>query len=125
MRVCDCLAALPVSLVRGQRSLARSEKVKIMQVGVALYGSARVVIGQPLVEVSFDSSTITLNQVLQHLIATYPRARPYLLDEAGRLPSFMRVLINNVRPDQDVTLATVLHDKDQVALLVAVAGGEQ
>ncbi len=96
-----------------------------MQVGVALYGSARVVIGQPLVEVSFDSSTITLSQVLQHLIAAYPRARPYLLDEAGRLPSFMRVLINNVRPDPDVTLATVLHDKDQVALLVAVAGGEQ
>ena len=96
-----------------------------MQVSVALYGSARVVIGQPLVEVSFDSSTITLSQVLQHLIAAYPRAAPYLLDEAGRLPSFMRVLINNVRPDPDATLATVLHDKDRVALLVAVAGGEQ
>ncbi len=96
-----------------------------MQVSVALYGSARVVIGQPLVEVSFDSSTITLSQVLQHLIAVYPRAAPYLLNEAGRLPSFMRVLINNVRPDPDATLATVLHDKDRVALLVAVAGGEQ
>ena len=96
-----------------------------MQVRVALYGSARVVVGQPLVEVSFDSSSITLSQVLQHLIAAYPRAAPYLLDEAGGLPSFMRVLINNVRPDPDATLATVLHDQDRVALLVAVAGGEQ
>ena len=108
----------------GQRSPARISQVSGMQVSVALYGSARVVIGQPLVEVSFDSSTITLSQVLQHLIAAYPRAAPSLLDEAGRLPSFMRVLINNVRPDPDATLATVLHDKDRVALLVAVAGGE-
>jgi|SRR6266699_4369036 molybdopterin converting factor small subunit len=95
-----------------------------MRVGVTLYGSARVVIGQPLVEVSFDASTTTLGQVLQQLIVAYPRARPYLLDEAGSLPSFMRVLINTVRPDPDAALATVLHDKDRVALLVAVAGGK-
>ena len=94
-----------------------------MQVSVVLYGSARVVIGQPQVEVSCDSTTATLGAVLQHLIATYPRAQPYLLDGAGRLPSFMRVLINNVRPDPDATLTTVLRDKDRVALLVAVAGG--
>ena len=94
-----------------------------MRVGVTLYGSARVVIGQPRVEASFDTSTATLGQVLQQLIATYPRAQPYLLDEAGGLPSFMRVLINNVRPDPDATLATMLRDEDRVALLVAVAGG--
>jgi molybdopterin converting factor small subunit len=96
-----------------------------MRVGVALYGAARVVIGQPVVKVSFDTSTTTLGQVLQRLIALYPRARPYLLDEAGRLPSFVRVLINHIRLDPDATLATVLHDEDQVALLVAVAGGER
>ena len=58
------------------------------------------------------------------MIATYPRVRPYLLDEAGMLPSFMRVLINDARPDPDATLATVLHNEDRVSLLVAVAGGE-
>jgi molybdopterin converting factor small subunit len=96
-----------------------------MRVGVTLYGAARVVIDQPRVEVSFDTSTATLVQVLQQLAAVYPRAQPYFLDEAGRLPSFVRVLINHIRPDPDATLATVLHDEDQVTLLVAVAGGER
>ena len=96
-----------------------------MQVDVVLYGAARVVIGQPLIAISFDTPTATLEQVLQHLIATYPRARPYLLDGAGALPAFMRVLINNVRPEPDASLATILHDKDRVALLAAVAGGKQ
>ncbi len=96
-----------------------------MQVGVALYGAARVVIGQPRVEVSFDTPTIALGQVVEKLIAAYPRVRPYLLDESGMLPSHIRVLINAVRPDPDATLATVLRDGDRLALLVAVAGGEQ
>jgi molybdopterin converting factor small subunit len=96
-----------------------------MQVGVALYGAARVVIGQPRVEVACDTPTIALGQVMEQLIATYPRARPYLLDESGMLPSHIRVLINEVRPDPDATLATLLHDGDRLALLVAVAGGEQ
>ena len=94
-----------------------------MRVEVALYGSARVIVGQPQVEVSFETSTATLGQLLQHLAARYPRARPYFLDEAGRLPSFVRVLINAVRPDPDATPASILHDADRVALLVAVAGG--
>jgi len=94
-----------------------------MHVSIALYGAARVVIGQPLVDLSFDIPAITLGQVLEKMIATYPRARPYLLDESGSLPSYMRVLINNVRPNPDATLATLLLDKDRVSLLVAVAGG--
>ncbi len=94
-----------------------------MHVGVAVYGAARVVIGQSLADLSFDASTITLGQVLERMIAAYPRARPYLLDEAGRLPSYIRVLINEERPNPDATLATKLHDEDRVALLVAVAGG--
>ena len=94
-----------------------------MHVGVTIYGAARVVIGQPLVDVTFNTSSITLGQLLERMIATYPRARPYLLDEAGLLPSHMRILINNARPDPDATLATTLHHEDQVALLVAVAGG--
>lgn len=94
-----------------------------MRVEVALYGSARVIVGQPQVEVSFETSTATLGQLLQHLAAGYPRARPYFLDEAGRPPSFVRVLINAVRPEPDATPDTILHDADRVALLVAVAGG--
>jgi molybdopterin converting factor small subunit len=94
-----------------------------MRVSVALYGAARVVIGQPLVELSFDAPSVTLAQVLEKMIADYPRARPYLLDDVGQLPSYIRVLINNARPDSDATPAMVLHDDDHVTLMVAVAGG--
>ena len=95
-----------------------------MHVWIALYGSARVVIGQPQLDIALDSPSITLGEVLEKMIALYPRARPYLLDEAGMLPTYIRVLINEVRPEPDATPATLLHDQDRVALLVAIAGGE-
>ena len=94
-----------------------------MHVWIELYGAARVIIGQPQIDIAFDSSSITLGEVLESMIALYPRARPYLLDEAGTLPPYMRVLINEVRPDPDATPATLLHDQDHIALLLAVAGG--
>jgi molybdopterin converting factor small subunit len=96
-----------------------------MQVDVSLYGATRVVIGQPLVAVVCDAPSTTLGQVLEKLIKSYPRAQPYLLDEAGRLQFYIRVLINNVRPDPDATLGTVLSDGDRLTLLVAVAGGKE
>lgn len=94
-----------------------------MQVRVALYGGARVVSGQPVVDLSFDTPVVTLGQVLEGLIAVYPRVRPHLLDERGMLQTSIRVLINDVRPEPDATFETVLHDGDRVTLLVAVAGG--
>jgi molybdopterin converting factor small subunit len=96
-----------------------------MQVDVTLYGAARVVIGQPLVAVVCDAPSTTLGQVLEKLIKSYPRARPYLLDEAGRLQFYIRVLINDVRLDPDATLGTVLSNGDRLTLLVAVAGGKE
>ena len=94
-----------------------------MQVTVRLFGAARVIIGQPHVNISFDTPTITLSQLLEQLIATYPRVQPYLLDESRQIPSSIRVLINHIRPNPDATLTTVLHDEDHVTLLLAVAGG--
>src|SRR5690242_4644539 len=95
-----------------------------MQIYITLYGAARVVIGAQQIDVDFDSAPITLGAVLKKIISQYPRARPYLLDESGILPSYMRVLINGVRPVPDATPATLLHDQDRVSLLVAVAGGK-
>src|SRR5438876_5082580 len=112
-------------LARPARTPVYGKESGVMEVGVALYGAARVVIGQARVNVTFGSPSITLGQVLEKLAATYPRARAYLLDEAGMLPFHMRVLINDARPDPDATLATMLYDEDQVALLVAVAGGQR
>jgi molybdopterin converting factor small subunit len=96
-----------------------------MRIWITLYGAARVVIGQPHVDIAFDSPSITLGEVLAKMIVQYPRAQPYLLDEAGMLPPYMRVLINEMRPDPDATPATLLHDQDHVALLVAIAGGKR
>ena len=96
-----------------------------MHVWIALYGAARVVIGQQQLDIAFDSPSITLGEVLERMIVLYPRARPYLLDEVGMLPSYIRVLINEVRPEPDATPATLLHDRDRVTLLVAIAGGER
>jgi molybdopterin converting factor small subunit len=95
-----------------------------MHVCIALYGSARVVLGQPQIDIAFDSPSITLGEVLERMIALYPRARPYLLDETGMLQPYIRVLINEERPVPDATPATLLHDQDRIALLQAIAGGE-
>jgi molybdopterin converting factor small subunit len=92
-------------------------------VRVALYGGARVVTGQRHVEVMFDTTEITIGEVLNRLIGNYPRVRPYVLDETGSLPLEMRILLNEVRPEPDATLATILRDGDRLALLMIVAGG--
>jgi len=105
--------------------LACLREYDYLQVGITLYGAARVVIGQSQMDLAFDSLSVTLGEVLEKIIALYPRAQPYLLDESGRLPLYIRVLINEVRPDPDATPATLLHDHDRVILLVAVAGGER
>ncbi len=94
-----------------------------MQIHVALYGGARVVSGKSAMDLSFDTPTITLAQLLEKLIASYPRVRSYLLDASGMLQTSIRVLINKERLEPDATLETLLHDEDQVTLLVAVAGG--
>lgn len=96
-----------------------------MRVHIALYGGARVVSGQSGVDLSFDAQTITLAQILERLIASYPRVRTYLLDASGMIQTSIRVLINNERPEPDAALETLLHDEDRVTLLVAVAGGEE
>ena len=94
-----------------------------MQIRVTLFGGARVVAGKPTIDLSFDMQHVTLAQVIDSIIARYPRARPYLLDAAGSRQPHIRVLINQARPQPDATLSTAIHDGDEVALLIAVAGG--
>jgi molybdopterin converting factor small subunit len=96
-----------------------------MQVRVVLFGGARVVVGRSGVDLSFDLPFVTVGQLVEELIATYPRVQPYLQDASGMLNSSLRVLINKERPVPDATLATVVYDGDEVTFLVAVAGGAQ
>lgn len=94
-----------------------------MQLRVALFGGARVVVGKSVVDLSFDAPAVPLGQLVEELIATYPRVRPYLLDASGVIHPSLRVLLNNEWPVPEVTLETLLHDGDGVTFLVAVAGG--
>jgi len=94
-----------------------------MQIRVTLFGGARVVAGAPTIDLTFDAPSVTLRQVIDSISARYPRARPYLLAASGDLASHIRVLINQARPQPDATLSTPIYDGDEVALLVAVAGG--
>ena len=94
-----------------------------MRLHITLYGAMRVVAGQSNVDLSFDRPSVTLAQVIEALTAIYPRLRPYLLDALGELHSYLRILLNNERPDPDVTLATALHDNDRLVFLTPVAGG--
>ena len=95
----------------------------MMQLHVRLYGPMRVVVGQADVDLSFDVSSVTLAQVVEALTADYPRVRRYLLDASGALLPSVRILLNDVRPDPDTTLATPLQANDQVVFLTPVAGG--
>lgn len=94
-----------------------------MYIRAVLYGGARVVVGKSVVDLSFDTPSVTMAQLVDELIAVYPRVRPYLLATSGTLHTSLRVLLNNERPDPDVTLATLLHADDKITFLVAVAGG--
>lgn len=94
-----------------------------MQLHITLYGAMRVVAGQSKVDLSFETPSVNLAQVIEALTAAYPRVRPYLLDASGGLHPFLRILLNNKRADPDVTLATSLHADDQLVFLTPVAGG--
>jgi hypothetical protein len=54
----------------------RTLKGRMMRVGVTFYGSARVVIDRPRLEVLLASAAATPGQVAQQLVVTYPCARP-------------------------------------------------
>jgi molybdopterin converting factor small subunit len=94
-----------------------------MQVQVALYGAARVIVGRPVVELAFAADAVTLAQAIDALIVAHPRVRPYLLDDGGALQASMRVLVNDERLEPDAALAAALHDHDRLVLMWPMAGG--
>lgn len=100
-----------------------------MRVRVRPSGPLRVAVGSAEVEVEIEVETpageisTTLAQVLDAVIARYPRARRYLRDAAGALAPGIRVLVNDARVDDATILGASVHDGDVVALLMPVQGG--
>lgn len=91
-----------------------------MLVHVTLYGALRVVAGRQMLDMSFDEPRITMMQLLDALIALYPRIGPYLIDNSSQaLHTEMRILLNGTRPKPNLTLSTPLYDNDRLTFLVA------
>lgn len=88
-----------------------------------LSGPLSVVIGNAAVDLALDGDSATLEQALDTLAANYPRARRYLRDTTGALPSGVRVLLDGSRLAEPVTLMTPLREDAQVTLLAPRVGG--
>ncbi len=94
-----------------------------MKIAVRLSGALRVVVGAPLVELSFDTESTTLGDALDALCARYPRARRYVRAPDGALAPGLRALLNERRLDDGAASTATVRDGDRLALLMPIAGG--
>jgi MoaD family protein len=92
-------------------------------VKVSFYGGMRPIVGGKTVEIAVAEGS-TVRQLLDEIVARYPRLAPMLLDEAGAVPRSVHVFVNGrgVAQLKD-GFATVLSADDTVDLLPAAAGG--
>jgi sulfur-carrier protein len=90
---------------------------------VNFYATLRQITGQKTIE--FDlAAGITVQQLLDAVLARYPEMQEDLLDENGRLYGHIHLFINGRdAPYLDNGLATIIKPKDKVDLFPAVGGG--
>ncbi|MFO7540763.1 MAG: ubiquitin-like small modifier protein 1 [Chloroflexota bacterium] len=90
---------------------------------VNFYATLRQITGQKTVEFTLTDG-ITVQQLLDAVLARYPEMRDDLLDENGRLYGHVHLFINGRdAPYLDDGLTTVLKPTDKVDLFPAVGGG--
>jgi molybdopterin synthase sulfur carrier subunit len=65
----------------------------------------------------------TLRTVLTELERRYPGVRQQVCDETGEVRSFINVFVNGTEIRQLQGLATPLGERDEVAIIPAMAGG--
>ena len=79
-------------------------------------------LGRKELEVEFAGQTV--NDLIEHLVARYGRqAKQALLTRQGTLDPVVQVLLNGEEWVTHDRLDTVLHDGDDVALMMMMAGG--
>ena len=79
-------------------------------------------IGRKELQVEFAGETV--NDLIEHLLRRYGRqARQALCDEEGRLDPVVQILLNGERWVPHDQLDTLLHDGDDVMLMLVLAGG--
>lgn len=79
-------------------------------------------IGRKELQVEFVGETV--NDLIEHLIARYGRkARQALCDKEGQLDQIVQILLNGEKWVPHDQLDTVLHDGDEVMLMIMLGGG--
>ena len=79
-------------------------------------------IGRKELEVEFAGETV--NDLIEHLLSRYGRkARQALYDSEGELDPVIQILLNGERWVTHDRLDTVLHDGDDVVIMLMLAGG--
>jgi len=79
-------------------------------------------IGRRELQVEFAGETV--NDLIEHLIARYGRqARQALYDEADKLDPAVQVLLNGQEWLTHDLSAAILHEGDDVMLMIMMAGG--
>ncbi len=78
--------------------------------------------GRRELQVEFTGETV--NDLIEHLVAQYGRkARQALYDESDKLDPAVQVLLNGKEWVTHDLSATVLHEGDDVMLMIMMAGG--
>lgn len=79
-------------------------------------------VGGKELQVEFAGETV--NDLIEHLIARYGRkARQALCDKKGQLDPIVQILLNGEKWVPHDQLDTVLHDGDEVMLMIMLGGG--
>lgn len=90
---------------------------------INFYATLRQITGQKTVEFDLEAG-ITVQQLLDAVLARYPDMRDDLLDENGRLYGHVHLFINGRdAPYLDDGLETIIKPGDKVDLFPAVGGG--
>lgn len=90
---------------------------------VNFYATLRQIAGQKTVEFSLPAGT-TVRQLVEAVVARFPRMRPELLDEDGRLYGHVHVFVNGRdAPYLESAVETALGLDDKVDIFPAVGGG--
>ena len=71
----------------------------------------------------FETDKQTLSDAITHLVETYPSVKSNLLDEEGKVRSFIKVYIEDdeVNPNEDDSVK--LSEDTEVSIVPAIAGG--
>lgn len=90
---------------------------------------AKIIIPTPLRkftqnESSFETSQQSVADAIQALTETYPEVKKHLLDEQGKLRTFVKVYLG----DEDIAVLegdqTSISDQSVISIIPAIAGGK-